>query len=123
MSYQGQRDRINPGIPLELSLGEFGEFPVVVLRQVQLDTSELILDNMEVVDKPFRSGRDRFLVPDRSGQRAVIPEQACAVPLELGKQRPAATPIGTNFELGRKMSGIELKAFNAEQLLPDRVLR
>jgi hypothetical protein len=62
-----------------MTLGELGELAVVGRRQVVADLADLLVDDVEVVDQPFGSGRDRTLFPDRAGQNAVRLEQDATV--------------------------------------------
>ena len=105
----------------EGAIGELGELPVVGVGKVVPDLAELLLDDVEVVDEPFRRRRDRPLFPDRDREGSVRLEQEAPVVREPGKDRPA--PAGLVRDgLGRgQRFGVLLQALGAEQLRDNRL--
>src|SRR6266536_240633 len=66
---------------------ELGKLPVVPRRKVLPDLTEVFFDDVEVVDEPFRRGRDRALFPDRVGDRAIGLEEDASVLFQPWKER------------------------------------
>jgi hypothetical protein len=102
-----------------VTVGELGQLPVVVGRQVVADLAELLLDDMEVVDQPFRRRRDRSFVADGLGQRPIGLEQDPPVlghPFRDGvtRLRLAGDPLG-----GREGFAVLLQPLDAEKLGDD----
>ena len=64
----GPRDAEDPWVPLEVAALQLRQLAVVVGRQIVTDLAKLLLDDVEVVDKPFRGRRDRSFFLDRVSQ-------------------------------------------------------
>ena len=115
------RQADDPGIPLEVALGELGQLAVVVRGQVVADLAQLLVDDVEVVDEPFGGRRDRALVLDRTGQCAVGGEQDPPVLGDAGPERaPRRGSLGDRLGGGERR-GVLLEALDAEQLRDDRL--
>ena len=110
----------DPRIAFEGTLGELGQLTVVVLRQVVPDLPELLLDDVEVVDQPLGRRRDRPLVPDRLGERAVGGQEYPPVVGDAASNRsPGPGLLGDRLG-GRQRLTVLFESFNAEQLGDDR---
>ena len=51
---------------------DFRQSAVVAARQIVADLAELLLDDVEIVDEPFRGRSDRAALPESLRGRAVI---------------------------------------------------
>jgi hypothetical protein len=87
-----EREGVDARVTFEGPGREFREFVVVAARQVFADLAELLLDDVEVVEEPLGGGRDRAVLADGVGQRAVGLDQHAAVLLGARQQLP--TPAG-----------------------------
>jgi hypothetical protein len=67
------------GVAFEMSLGKFRQVPVEAGVQIALDLTELLFHDVEVVDDPFRRGRDRALLVESTSDRAISGEQYASV--------------------------------------------
>jgi hypothetical protein len=110
-------------VALEIPVGELRQLAVVVRREVVADFAQLLLDDVEVVDEPFRGRGDRSFVLDRLCQPAVGLQQDASV---LGDPRPdgapGARPSGDRLG-GRERLAVLLQALDAEELGDDRLRR
>ena len=71
MSDERDRDGVDPRIAFEFAFGEFWEFVIVALGQVLTDLAQLFFDDVIVVDKPFRGGRDCAAFTKRFDESAI----------------------------------------------------
>lgn len=116
------RNAEDPWVPLEVATLELRQLTVVVRRQVVADLPKLLLDDVKVVDKPFRCRRDRSFFLDRVGQDTVGLEQDPAV---LGgpspDRAPDTRPRGDRLGGGKRLA-VLLQALDAEELSDDWIL-
>ncbi len=87
----GQTD--DPGIPLEMALGELGQLAVVVRGQIIADLAQLLVHDVEVVDEPLSGRRDRALVLDGACQCAVGGKQDAPILTDAGPKGVSAARI------------------------------
>ncbi len=119
----GPGETHNPRVAREMALGQLGELAVVVRGQVVADLAELLVDDVKVVDQPFRGRRDRPFVLDRTGQDAIRLQQDAAV---LGDTR--SDGVSPTRRVGDHLGGGEsprmlLQPLDAEELGKDRLFR
>ena len=112
---EGPGNAVNPGIAGERSGNELGKLIVVIRGQILLDFANLLLDNVEIVQKPFPRGRDLIARLCRSGKCAEILDQLAGI---FGKTAPERLPRRPGFahELGRRQrTRMQLQPLGAEQ--------
>ena len=109
-------------IASEMSLRKLRELAIVIVGQVVANLAQLLVDDVEVVNEPLRSGSDRALLPDRVGERSVGVQKDPAVVREARHDGPTRTGFAGDT-LGRgERFGVLLEALDAEQLRDDRRL-
>ena len=100
---------------------QLGQLVVVVRRQVVTDLAELLVDDREVVDKPFGGRRDRAFVLDRPRQRSIGLDEDPSV---LGDSRPdgpsAMLLLGDRLRRGQRVC-VLLQPLAAEELGENRL--
>ena len=101
-------------IPGQRSVRELWQLPVVTGRQVVIDLANLRLDDVVVVDQPFRSGSDRAPLPDRLGDGAMSVEQCAAVVVQARSQWPDCAGPGRDALSGREAFRMLLESLGAE---------
>ena len=100
-------------------LGQLRQLPVEAGRQVIADLADLLVDDVEVVDQPFRRRRNDSLLANRFREGAIRLEQsACVVPDARRERTPVARVVGDALR-GRQALGVLLEPLDAEQLGPD----
>ena len=119
MGDEGPGDSIHARIAGERPLGQLGQLPVEPGRQVVADLAQLFVDDVEVVDEPFRRRSDRALLADGLGDHAIGFAQDAAVVLNARQQSPA--PARRHALRGRQARGVLLEPLDAEELGADRV--
>ena len=70
---------VDARIPLEVPLRQLGQFSIIAGRQVVVDFAQLFVDDVIIVDQPFRRRRDGALLPNRPGNRTIRFEEHFAV--------------------------------------------
>ena len=95
-------------------VGELGQLPVVAGRQVVIDLADLRLDDMVVVDQPFRGRRDCAALADRLGDRAMGVEQCPAIVVQARSQRPDGAGPRRDALRGREAFSVLLETLGAE---------
>jgi len=105
-----------------MPLGKLGQLAIVVVGQVVANLAQLLVDDVEVVNEPLRSGSDRALFPDGVGERAVGVQEDPAVVREARQNGPPRTGFAGD-PLGRgERFGMLLETLDAEQRRDDRRL-
>ena len=93
----GERD-VGPGHAVdareagELGLGQLRQRAVVAGREVLADLTDLLVDDVEVVDEPLGGGRDPAFLADRLAHLAQAREQDPAVLGDAPREAPAPPP-------------------------------
>ena len=100
----------------ERPVGELRQLPVIAGRQIGADLADLLLDEMIVVDQPFRRRRDRAALVDRLGDRAIGVEQHRRVVGEPARQRMALGRLRRHRLRDREAPRVLLEALDAEEL-------
>ena len=83
----------HPRQPGEGTVGELGQLAIISRREVQPHFANLALDEMEIVDQPFRGGGDRGLVVHRRADRAIGVDQARFIGCQAVEQRTAQLAV------------------------------
>ena len=117
----GPGETQDPRVAREVALGQLGELAVVVRGQVVADLSELLVDDVEVVDQPLGSRRDRTFFLDGPGQNAVRLQQDAAVIGDSGPDRMSPPGRVGHGLSGRKSLSVLLQPLHAEELREDRL--
>jgi hypothetical protein len=89
VSDEGPGDTEHARIPHQWAIGQLRKLPVVASWQIQLDLANLPLDEMIIVDQPFRSWGYRVPRVDRRGDGAMGIEQHSRVVGEPARERQA----------------------------------
>ncbi len=110
------------GITGEGTRGELGKLAVVAGRQVRAKLTNLLLDEMIIVDEPFRRRSYGTPLVDRLDDRAIGLEQNGAVVGEPPRQRLALDRLGRDELRERETSRVLFEALDAEQLLANGFL-
>ena len=110
-----QRDVVHARAPGRRSLRQAREFQTVTLGQVSLGRADLLFDEIEVVEEPFRGRRDPALGGDRRRQQVAYVDQhdlvCCQPRQELVRRAPRSELVR-----GRKGPPMLLHLIGAEQL-------
>ncbi|MGH8542200.1 MAG: hypothetical protein ACREX3_00835 [Gammaproteobacteria bacterium] len=97
--------------------GEFGELAVVLLRQVVPRAPDLRLDEVEVIEEPFRNGRDELAAVHVIGQDAIRLAQHAGVVFQAREEgADLAAGIPCQREAGGEGFGPVLEPLDAEEL-------
>ena len=59
--HQGPGDAVNAGVAGQYAFGQFGQLPVIAFRQVGEDIADLLVDDMKIIQQPFRRRGDGML--------------------------------------------------------------
>ncbi len=102
-------------------VGELGQLAVEAGGQVVADLAELILDDVEIVDEPFRRRRDGPLLADGAADRAIRRAQDAAVVLDALQQALPAGRAAQDGLGGGQALGVLLESLDPEELRPDRL--
>ena len=114
-----QRDRhgVDARGARQLARRELGQLQIVGRREMALDLAHLALDQMKVVEQPFRCGRGRLATTDIGRERAIGQPQPLGVSREPAVQlRRAAARVPRQCEARGERSGPFLEPLDAEQL-------
>ena len=95
-----------------------GQLPAVAMGQMPPGHLDLLLDQVEVVEKPFGGGSDAPAGTDGEG-RAIEGSQDVLVVAQLGQQTVGALP-GDYLVIGCESFGMPRQLFDTEQLGPQR---
>jgi hypothetical protein len=102
-------------------LRELGELAVESAREILPDLADHRVDDVKVVDEPFRGRSGHPFVADHRRDLSVaLEERARAVPYG-GRQAATGLAVGKNT-LARDALRMFLEALRAEQVCPDRIL-
>ncbi len=109
----------DPWIAGERSGGQLGQLPIVTRRKIVTNFSDLLFDEVVVVEQPFGGGRYGAPLSDRVGDGAIGFEQnRFVIPQPNGERAPGHRPRGDG--LGRRKAlGMLLKTLDTEELLAD----
>ena len=116
------RQREHARMAREGALGQLGKLAVEALRQVVAHVPEPLVDDVKVVDEPFRGGSDRALVADDLGDRAVAAEEDPPV-VSQPRRQGGGVRGGCGGALRREALGVLLEALGAQELVADRRVR
>ena len=122
MGDEGPGDAEHPGITGERPDRELGELAVVSGRQVQMNLMDLPFHEMIVVDEPFRRGRYRATLIDRSYRGSIRVDQHPSVIDQPPRQKVPLVCSGRHDLCDRKTTRMVLQAFNAEKFFANGIL-
>ncbi len=117
----GPGETKDPRVALQMAFGELGELRVVVRGQVVADLAELLVHDVEIVDKPFGGWRDPSFVLDGPGEHAVGLQQDAAVLSDAGLDIMSAMWCGGDPLRSGKGLRVLLQPLHAEELGEDRL--
>ena len=113
---KGPRHAEDARITLQVAVGELGQLPIVGRRQIVLDLAYLFLDDVEIVEQPLGSRRDRTIAACFVGERMVGCDQN---PRVVVHARPhASAGLGTSRDAlrSRERFRVLLQSLDTEQL-------
>src|SRR3989442_3836898 len=110
---------VDTRITRERSVSQLGELAVEPGRQVVADLEPLFVHEMEVVDQPFRRGRDRSLLANRLRDHSMRVAQDTAVLENARQQSTALTRLAHDALGGRQALGVLFEALDTKELGPD----
>ena len=114
------RDAENARVPFQRAVDELGQLPVISARQIVANLSNLLFDDVKIVDQPLRRRRDRALLANSAGNVAIRLEQCPAVVAHARRNRPAAPGIaGDALRDGERLAML-FKPLDAEQFGTDQ---
>ena len=120
----GPGHAVHARIAGERPVHQLRQLAVVAARQIVADLADLLLDDVHVVDEPFRRGRGHALVADAGRDRAVGAEQHAFVLAQTRGERTSARAACVRHALGGGQAlGVLLQALDAEELRADQLLR
>ncbi len=115
--------RVDARVSRMLARGECRQLAVVRARQMLTDVADLRRHQMEVVEQPFRRGRDELSGPDIVRQGAVRVPQHTGVVVEARKDVLGAAPRArVDGEAGGEGERALFEPLDAEQLVAKRLL-
>ena len=122
VGHEGPGQAVHARVAGQRPLGQLGQLAVEPGREVVADLAQLLVDDVKVVDQPFRRRRDRALLADGGGDDAVRLAEHATVVLDARQQAPPpARPVRDG--LGRRQAlGVLLESLDAEELGTDRAL-
>ncbi len=103
------------------AVSKLWQLTVIAARKVFGAFPELLLNDMEIVEDPFRCKRHRVAVALRARGIAIHGRQCRAVVLESVRKRPDADGLAANSMHARKGSRELLESFDTEYLAPHRI--
>ena len=122
MGDEGPGHAEDAGIAGEGTRGELGKLAVIAGRQVRAKLPNLLLDEMIIVDEPFRRRRYGATLVDRLDDGAISLEQNGAIVGKPPRQRLTLGRPGRYDLRERKASRMLLEALDAEQLFANGLL-
>ena len=122
MGDERPRDPEHARVAGERPLAQLRQLAIVGLGQVGADFADLLLDEMEIVQEPFRGGRPRLAFDRGRGDLAIGRQQHAFVVAQAGDQRLAGGLAAVDRLVGRQAVGVLLEAFDAEQLAADGIV-
>ena len=103
------------------TLGEAWKFAAVTLRQVSLRRADLLVDQVEIVDQPFRGGRDAAAFRHFHRQQVAHARQDRFVVGEA-RQQPVGRTVRGQPMRDREVPAVLFHLLDAEELRPQRRL-
>ncbi|WIM12958.1 hypothetical protein [Enhydrobacter sp.] len=119
MGHKGSGQSEHTGVAGERAVAQLRQLAIVTLRQVSADFSNLLLDQVKIVEQPFGSRRHGSTLNGSGGNRAISTEQHAFVVAETGDERPAGGFAQVNRLAGCKALRMLLQSLNTEQLAAD----
>ena len=121
MGDEGPGNAEDTGIAGKRAAAQLGKLAVVAGRQVGADFADLLLDEMVVVEQPFRGGCDRPALVGRLGDAAVGVQQHALVVCQAIDERFDGRRRGGNGLVCGEAFGVLLQPFDAEELAADGI--
>ena len=101
--------------------GELGKLAVIAGRKVGADLADLLLDQMIIVDQPFRGGGDGAALVNGAGDGAIGRQQGRAVFGEPAGQGMAAHMLRGHRLRPREAAGMLFQPIDTEEFVADRL--
>ena len=108
-------------IARQRTVAELGKLAIISWGQIGADFTDLLFDEMVVVEQPLGGGGDRPSVIGRVSDAAVGLEQDGFVLPETNGQGPSRGPFGRHRLVRGEAFGMLFQPLNAEQLAANRV--
>jgi hypothetical protein len=122
MRHEGPGDSVDSRVPGQWPIGELGQLPVESRRKIVANLPQLLVDDVEVVDKPFGRRNDCPLLTDGVGDHAIRLAEDAPVVLDARQQPPSpARPLDDGLR-GRQTLAVLLEALDAEELGADGIV-
>ena len=112
----------NPGIADERTVGQLRQLPVVPGGKVGANLADLLFDDVEVVEQPFRGRSNGSSRVDGARYVAVRVKQHPLVLRKARSERRPPPPMSRNRLGGGKSRGVLFQALDAEELGADGIL-
>ena len=123
MRHKRPSNSVHARIAFQVTRCELGQLAVVACRQIILDLAKLFIDDVEVVDQPFRRRRDRMLVLNRPSDGAVGISSTRPFSRTRGRSgRPRLDFVRDDLRR-RKALGVLLEPLQAEEFSADRLFQ
>ena len=121
MSDEGPCDPEHAGVARQRTAAQLGKLAVVARRQVGSNFTNLLFDEVIVVEQPIRRGGDRPALVGGLGEPAIGIEQDAFVMGQAIHERPAGRGRRRNGLVGGKAFRVLLQPFDAEKLAADGI--
>jgi hypothetical protein len=121
MGDEGPRHAEHPRVSGERPVGQFRQLPVVAGRQIVANPTDLLFNEVVVVEQPLGRGRDGAPLVNRARDRAIRVEQDRFVVPQPRGERAAPRRRGGDRLGGSEARGMGLETLDAEELLADEV--
>ena len=109
------RHGVDPGGLAQVRRNDLGQLQEIRLRQTQADLLDLGLDDVEVVEEPFRGGDDGFRGASIRFKRLVGMPQGLRVVGEVVVESPRSTPrVPGRREVRRQRLGERIEPFDTQ---------
>ena len=115
------RQTIDAGKSLEWTVGQLGQASIVTGWKVVMNFAQLFVDNVVIVDEPFRRRRDGALLTHRPGNGAIRFKQHAAI---VDHARQERTPLARSLRHTLRQCegfGVLLETLGAEQFGPNGI--
>jgi hypothetical protein len=119
MRNEGPGNAEDARIACQRPVGELGKLAVEAGRKIVLDLADLFVDDVKIVDQPFRRRRDRTVLVGRLRQRAIGTEQDLAIVAQPGGERVPGSRSWRDPLCGREGLRVLFEALDAEEFGAD----
>ena len=116
------RDAVHLRIADGGTVRELGQFAIEAGREVVADFTQLFVDDMEVLDQPFRGRRDRLSSAGAGGEHLVRLAQGARVIGNPGQQRQRPAAIAPDRLSRGEALGVLSQSLDTEELGANRLV-